>query len=951
MTFRRWVEGAGSVARTLRAEAGLWRAQSDDDPAVLDAVVQHLREALDNAPHNPDGIFGRPHMLSDLCFALRLRFERGGAVEDIDGAVAAGEQALGEAFSGHLARSAILANLSAALLSRHGRRGGGADLNRGVELAELAVESTPAGNGERPKYLSNLGSALRSRFEETGVRADLDRAVELERQAIEAFPADSPFRPGVLANLGAALSARFDLYGDPADLTGAVDALRQAVDAAPPRHPNRPGDMSSLSGVHLSRYEYRRTAGPGGASDDLDRAVHYASSAVTATPAGHPERPGRLGNLGNALLARYEAHENPEDITAAEAVVKEALELADAEIPDHSALLDCLGGVLAYRHLVFDSSADLDRAIEVTRRSVDRLPSGHPGQAARRWNLASLLIHRSQRTRDSRDVREVLVQLRAAATSPTAAVGVRIRAARRWGAVAASLGDRWATAAEGYAELISLLPLLAWRGLDTPRKGELLAEFAWVAAEAAACAVQAGDPRRALRLLEQGRGVQWAQLLELRSDLSMIEAADPGLAAEMVSVRDALDRVEVGAAVEGGAAWLPRITDERLRLAQRWDELLARARELLGAGFLNAPDVADLQHAAGGGPVVVVNASVWGSHALIVTADDVRAVPLPELSEDAVVENANRFMATINAFDQRGLAEFPGLEQAIADILGWLWDAAAEPVLAELGHTGAPAGDWPRVWWCPTGPLTVLPLHAAGRHHLDGESVLDRVVSSYLPTLRSAAPAPPAGGERPAPRVLHLAVPGPAGYPPVTGLRKDRELLAELLPEGSVTPLYDPDVEPDAVYKASRTHSVLHFSGHATQDIAHPHRGGLLVGDSILTVPRLSAGHPGELAFLAACRTALGGVLIPDEVVTIAAAFNHAGWRHVIGTLWPVGGRVAAKIAAGVYPRIVTDGRVHPDRTALALHLAVRHHRARRTDRPSQWAAFVHLGDHGAGRR
>ena len=55
---------------------------------------------------------------------------------------------------------------------------------------------------------------------------------------------------------------------------------------------------------------------------------------------------------------------------------------------------------------------------------------------------------------------------------------------------------------------------------------------------------------------------------------------------------------------------------------------------------------------------------------------------------------------------------------AILDVLDWLWDVIAEPVLTALGHTSAPetGSPWPRVWWCPTGPLTVLPIHAAGHH-------------------------------------------------------------------------------------------------------------------------------------------------------------------------------------------------------------------------------------------
>ena len=43
----------------------------------------------------------------------------------------------------------------------------------------------------------------------------------------------------------------------------------------------------------------------------------------------------------------------------------------------------------------------------------------------------------------------------------------------------------------------------------------------------------------------------------------------------------------------------------------------------------------------------------------------------------------------------------------------------------------------PRIWWCPTGPLAFLPLHAAGLHDSDepGTKIFDYVVSSYLPTI------------------------------------------------------------------------------------------------------------------------------------------------------------------------------------------------------------------------
>ncbi|MCZ1004062.1 hypothetical protein O1M63_48945 [Streptomyces mirabilis] len=73
------------------------------------------------------------------------------------------------------------------------------------------------------------------------------------------------------------------------------------------------------------------------------------------------------------------------------------------------------------------------------------------------------------------------------------------------------------------------------------------------------------------------------------------------------------------------------------------------------------------------------------------------------------------------------------------------------------------------MWWIPTGPLTALPLHAAGRHENDGDNLLDRAVSSYAPTVNSLVHArrrQTAGPDR-RPTVptapLVVAVPAPPG--------------------------------------------------------------------------------------------------------------------------------------------------------------------------------------------
>ena len=75
-------------------------------------------------------------------------------------------------------------------------------------------------------------------------------------------------------------------------------------------------------------------------------------------------------------------------------------------------------------------------------------------------------------------------------------------------------------------------------------------------------------------------------------------------------------------------------------------------------------------------------------------------------------------------------------------ILEWLWDVAVKPVLDELGFTQIPQLDevWPRVWWVGSGLLNILPIHASGYHDsTPPQTALDRVISSYAPTVKSLA--------------------------------------------------------------------------------------------------------------------------------------------------------------------------------------------------------------------
>lgn len=257
-----------------------------------------------------------------------------------------------------------------------------------------------------------------------------------------------------------------------------------------------------------------------------------------------------------------------------------------------------------------------------------------------------------------------------------------------------------------------------------------------------------------------------------------------------------------------------------------------------------------------------------------------------------------------------------------------------------------------RIWWCPTGPLSLLPLHAAGYHAkppaagTPPRTVLDRVISSYTPTLGALADARRAAGgpDSATDKLLFVGVADTPGLWSLPGARDERDLVAERL-RGHCDVLWGADATEAAVRAALPSHRWVHFSCHGQQDLTAPSMGGLRLWDGTLTVAALGAQRrSGEFAFLAACQTATGGATLPNEAISLAAAIHYAGYRHVVATLWSTNDFAAAEVTRLVYGDLAVSGRLAPARSAAALHAAVRHLRDTDRTRPSWWIPFIHIG-------
>jgi len=92
-----------------------------------------------------------------------------------------------------------------------------------------------------------------------------------------------------------------------------------------------------------------------------------------------------------------------------------------------------------------------------------------------------------------------------------------------------------------------------------------------------------------------------------------------------------------------------------------------------------------------------------------------------------------------NVFSSHTILTYRRDTASLRRTLEWLWNVAVEPVLTELGFTETPLHDdkWPHIWWVPVGRLSILPIHAAGYHTTPPRATMERVISSYIPTIRA----------------------------------------------------------------------------------------------------------------------------------------------------------------------------------------------------------------------
>ncbi|MFI9102127.1 CHAT domain-containing protein [Streptomyces fildesensis] len=859
---------------------------------------------------------------------LRRRYERSGAVSDLETAVNLIRRALDVLPPEDPDHAGQLVNLSGVLLTKYRLTNEPGMLEEAIAAARTALRRIPPDQPQdRCAALDTLETALYLRYGRIGRMEDLDEAAELARLLVDELPPDDAGRPDAYLRLAAVLQDLHSRTGRLAELTGAVQASRAGLEGLPRDHPGRAVALSGLSTALLQRF--RAT----GDEESLDEAVDVASEAMRLTPHGHPEMSERLAGLAQVLAARSDAFESGSDLEAATASAREALALLPEGHPDRPRHQDLLSDLL--------------------RARSDRAPE--PGLRG------SALAAEFERSHDPFTYQAAVREFRAAVGQASALPLDRVQAAANLGRLAMAANDP-RTGLAGFSDAVQLLQLAVLsrrRGAGAVwSEGVESGSLEQLVGDAVACALAAGEPEQAVVLMEHGRVALLAHSSGPGETLAAIRERAPVVAERFELVSRRIADLDTPAGTRGWEAGRPR-TEERHALAREWDELMFRIRDLPGLeSFLAPPPLHALTAQASEGPLVMVNISRYRCDALVLTPSGVSVVGLPGVNEQ-LTERLREFRAALDP-GYAPTSDRLRAEESVRSALHWLWTTIAEPVLTMLGFRSVPRSepDRPRLWWLPTGMLGLLPLHAAQYRGAEGDtlgggaprSVLDCVTSSYAVTVGALASA---RTRRP-----RLSDPGLLVVSQGTGRpESEARTLVDARPHSRTRLLAGSEATRDAVRAQLPDASLLHFACHGVMTPGAPLDGGLELADGRLTTETLWRSRPDDpqLVVLSGCRTAspaqdlLGGADRGSErrweAVSLASTLHLAGYRHVIGTLWEVQDRVYADVTELFYQGLLSGAEgFDPDRSARALHHALVVMRSRYPHIPSLWAAHVHVG-------
>ncbi|KAF4341814.1 hypothetical protein FBEOM_4271 [Fusarium beomiforme] len=783
------------------------------------------------------------------------------------------------------------------------------NLHEAINFVDIFLNKTGKDHPDWTSQVSNKSVYLAYIYERTGNLVHLEDAIRLGRESLKGSSDDDSSIKLALGNLATALSSRSMVTGSLIDLEEAISYARAALTMAPDSQPGRYAQLHNLGSILLKRFSRNPDV-----LSDLDEGIDLLSKALDSLFDDSPERVTFSSRLASGLEKRYEKYGSPQDLEEGIRISREAVAAMNDTHVERPSAVNTLAALLKKRCKAGGLLEDVDEAIEISQKALSSMPENSAFRTELWITVGDLFAAKFGRTWMTTDVEEAVKNYRLAVSHPTGDILRRIIAAASVMPLCLSLQEAYNIGREA----IEFVPkIAAERSLESVDRQHLLSYARGLAASVTGAAIRLKkDPSDALTILESGRGILGSSLSEIRTDIKELQEAFPQLAERFTHMREELESRTSLHSSDQSQSLGEDEQSQRRSAAKEFNDLLSEIQQKPGfEDFLGPLTMDQIRVAAVYGPIVILNCSWMGCEGIIIQEEKVLSMVLNDLDDGEIIERAEGFdLGTIETLER-------------------LWDVITEPVLEVLGFTEPPSNgqEWPHVWWIPTGPLSRFPLHASGRHRERADkTVMDRVISSYSPSLKALIQGrrqrEVIAGPAKALLIDMEHTPNKSRLPQAPGEIKSVGKVCESMAIRPVSVGH----RKHEILSCLRDCKIFHFAGHGYTNGHNPSKSHLCLGDSrdSLTIGDILKLNLHEkspfLAYLSACNTGrVQDDKFIDESIYHISAFQLAGFRHVIGTLWKVKDKHCVDVARITYEAI-RDGGMTDESVCQGLHKATR---------------------------
>ncbi|KAK0449902.1 hypothetical protein EV421DRAFT_1989714 [Armillaria borealis] len=781
------------------------------------------------------------------------------------------------------------------------------DLDRMLSYAEKAIALNPS--NARAQYF--LGVALGVSYDHHHTLALVDRAILAMQSTFSySIPRD---RVEILTGLAKSYYRRLEHVRDPSDASACIKYLDQAMEC---------GKILSFS-LHLMLIDCLETIFTW--NDDVqcyERALSICETLLVDDSFSNSEWCSARMALGGTLLAPCEKGTLSPVPCQLEKCIQTLKHVIECTSPGHP----LCGGYMPYKQLCI---AFRFRFLEIETATVEEFEYA--------ISIGRKAVELAPDERIKASCLETLVFRQALQLSSLRSNDTRLMSTICEANLCALMED-WTGCIDAYTIAMEAVQHLTWLGLSVVQQHRVISQSSinmnTTGRHAAFAAVDSRDSGLALEWVEQCRSIVWRHVLNLCMSMDELAGVEPTLACRLGEVSNMLQRgayFDLRLGMEEGSLEMEK--QQRYCFAEEWEGLLTQTRLLPGfTDFLKPKDSA-----------YFTSSIVLGSN-----KGKVVTFRLSQMNEKLATTLQTRLRETLQqsgrpSRDARASQIWSGHagHDVMSNVLSVLWTTVVKPLFDFLDlelHDSLSGSDPPRLWWCPTGPLSFLPLHAAGLYNTveRGTKVYEYVASSYTPTVSILADISNQLSEEFS-GLLAVCQPNTPGQNPIPKTEDEVcsavQVAAERGPVMNVTLLGNDDATPDAD-PTQPLESAFMLAG-------DPKEGCPLK----LTKIAERANTKADFAFLSACQTATGDASLSKESVHLAAGMLMAGYRRVIATMWAVNDSDAPIIAEMVYKYMLSDGKADSGKSCLALHHATASMRQKAGEKNfMSWVPFIHYG-------